>query len=420
METLAIVGTGIAGMGAAHHLQKHFQLSLFEQNHYVGGHTNTISVQEEFETIHMDTGFMVFNYITYPHLCKLFAELNVPVKKTNMSFSVQHKGRGLEYCGSGINGLFAQRRNLFNLSYIRMLNQVARFNRESLEVLHRPELSQLSVGDYIRLKNFGEDMLWNYLVPMSSAVWSTPMEKMLDFSISTLVRFFYNHGFLGLNTQHQWYTIDGGSRRYRDLLTAPFKKNIVCNLKVIRLKIRDQKVQLNFADGSEQTFDKVILACHADQALQLLESPSAEQDRLLSAFKYQPNLAVVHSDERVMPKTKRAWSSWNYVIKDQEASTVYWMNKLQGLNSKKNYFVSINPLQGSIEQSKIHRSLLYHHPLFDQAAINAQQQLPELNKKGPVYFCGSYFAYGFHEDAYKSAVELSETLTGTKKQAVQA
>lgn len=414
METLAIIGTGIAGMGCAHLLQHKYDISLFEQNDYVGGHTNTISVAEAGGKVYMDTGFMVFNFKTYPNLCKLFEEIKAPIKKTDMSFSVQHKATGLEYCGSGINGLFAQRKNIFNGQYIQMLMQVSRFNKESIKILDDPAYVNYTIGEYIKEKNFGEDMLWKYLVPMSSAVWSTPMEQMLDFPAQTLIRFFYNHGFLGLNTQHQWYTLENGSQSYRELLIKPFRDKIFTNRKVKKVKRVGNKASVFFDGGSFKEFDKVIFASHADETLNMLQEPTEDEKRLLSDFKYQPNLAVVHTDESVMPKTRRAWSSWNYSISDvngkQVPTTIYWMNSLQGVSKTTNYFVSINPLDGSLNKNKIIKQINYHHPLFDVAAIKAQEELHKLNEAGPLFYCGSYFKYGFHEDAYKSAVDLANIL----------
>lgn len=410
METLAIIGTGIAGMGCGHLLQNDYDITLFEKNGYAGGHTNTITVNENGAAVHMDTGFMVFNFETYPNLVRMFEEIKAPIKKTDMSFSVQHRPSGLEYCGSDINGLFAQRRNIFNPKYIRMLMQIASFNKISIKILDDPHYENYSLGQYIREFHFGEEMLWKYLVPMSSAVWSTPMDKMLDFPAVTLIRFFKNHGFLGLNTQHQWFTLHNGSQSYRELLIRPFRDRIALNNAAIKISRQEGKATVHLRDGSRQQFDKVILACHANEALQLLERPTDMEQRLLSPFHYQKNVATVHTDESVMPRNKKAWSSWNYRIQEAngtlQPSTIYWMNKLQGVSDRQNYFVSINTIPESIDPAKIIREIDYEHPLFDVPAISAQKELPQLNGTGPVYYCGSYFRYGFHEDAYKSAVDL--------------
>jgi len=253
-------------------------------------------------------------------------------------------------------------------------------------------------------------MLWKYLIPMSSAVWSTPMDKMLDFPALTLIHFFKNHGFLGLNSQHQWYTLENGSESYKKNLIAPFKDKIKINNAVVSVIRIGEKALVILKDGSQEEFDKVIFACHADQAFKLLADPTLDEKTLLKPFKYQKNTATVHTDESVMPKTKKTWSSWNYRIESINGelvpTTIYWMNNLQGVSKKKNYFVSINAIPNSIAKNKLVKEIDYEHPLFDVAAINAQEKLNTLNAKGPLYFCGSYFKYGFHEDAFKSAVEL--------------
>ncbi len=411
----AIIGTGIAGMGCAHFLHPQDELTIYEQNDYAGGHTNTVTVDEDGTPVYVDTGFMVFNFVTYPNLCRLFEEIKAPIKKTDMSFSVQHLPSGLEYSGSSLNHLFAQRKNIFNLRYIKMLAQIGRFNKESIKILDDPKYASYSIGQFVEEFGFGQDMLWKYLVPMSSAVWSTPMEQMLDFPAVTLIRFFLNHGFLGLDTQHQWYTLEKGSQSYRELLIKPFKDRIHVNRKAIGVIRKDGKVIVKASDGSEEQFDRVIIAAHGDQALAILDEPNHEEQRLLSNFKYQYNKAVLHTDESIMPKTKLAWSSWNYRIKAHNdslvPSTIYWMNRLQGVSDKKNYFVSINP-HDDLNEKKILLELDYEHPLFDVPAIKAQAELQTLNESGPVYFCGSYFRYGFHEDAFASAVALCGHLLG--------
>jgi uncharacterized protein len=414
MEKVAIIGTGIAGMGCAHLLQHRYDLTIFEQNSYIGGHTNTITVDEDGSPVYMDTGFMVFNFETYPNLCKLFEEIKAPIKKTDMSFSVQYVPTKLEYCGSGINGLFAQRKNIFNISYIKMLMQIARFNKVAVKIMDNPAYEKYSLKEFIDEFGFSEDMLWKYLVPMSSAVWSTPMELMLDFPAITLIRFFNNHGFLGLDIQHQWYTLQNGSQSYRKLLIEPFKDRIHINQPVAKVRRENDKAIVQTTDGSIGSFDKVIFACHADQALKTLEQPTNEEQRLLSPFKYQQNIATVHTDESVMPRNRKTWSSWNYRVEEINGklvpTTIYWMNCLQEVSEKKNYFVSINAIPGSIDKSKLISVIDYEHPLFDVPAVMAQKELQQLNKQGILYYCGSYFKYGFHEDAYASAVELCKSL----------
>lgn len=410
---IAIVGTGIAGMGCGHFLQNRADITFYEKNDYVGGHTNTITVDEDGQPVYIDTGFMVFNHETYPNLTKLFKDLNVDTFKTSMSFSVQYMPDKLEYCGSGLNGLFAQRKNILSLRHIKMLKQIARFNAESIKIKDDPAYANHSLKQYIEEKGFGDDMLWRYLVPMSAAVWSTPMDKMTDFPAQTLIRFFYNHGFLGLNTQHQWYTVTKGSKSYRDIIMAPFKDKVRVNDPVVKVQRKNGKAVVITKSGSTEEYDKVIIASHGDQALGMLAEPTADEQRLLQYFKYQTNIATLHTDDAVMPKNKRVWSSWNYRVEEKQgktfASTIYWMNSLQNVSKKKNYYVSIND-PGSVDEKKIIKTIEYEHPLFDLNAVKAQAELSKLNQAGPVYFCGSYFKYGFHEDALKSAVELCETI----------
>lgn len=408
--SLAIVGTGIAGMGCAHLLQHKFDITLFEAQDYVGGHTNTVTLMEGDRQIYIDTGFMVFNYQTYPNLCNLFAEIEAPVKKTDMSFSVQHLPSGLEYCGSSLRRLFAQKRNLLSPSFLKMLLQINRFNEQSVSILDKPQYQDYSLGRYVEEFGFGKDMVWKYLIPMSSAVWSTPMDQILDFPAVSLIRFFKNHGFLGLNTQHQWYTLHQGSQSYRERLIAPFRDRIRINSKVTSVRrIEGGKVELHTDNGFHASFDKVIMASHADQSYALVQQKTALEEQLLSKFKYQHNKAVLHTDRNQMPKKKMAWSSWNYRVEQETPSTIYWMNKLQGVSEHQDYFVSINP-SSTLNDQKIIKEIDYEHPLFDVPAMQAQNRLGELNIDGPIYYCGSYFKYGFHEDAYASAVNLCKTL----------
>ena len=422
MVSLAIIGTGIAGMGSAHFLHRHYALTLFEQNAYTGGHTNTVTVPETGtgRLVPIDTGFMVFNYETYPHLARLFGQLNVPVKKTAMSFSVRHEDTGLEFAGSSLNHLFAQRRNLFRVRFLRLLLTVDRFNREAAPALSDPAWASVTLGDYVRRRGYGDDFLNLYLVPMSSAVWSMPPARMLEFPAITLLRFFHNHGFLGLHTQHQWWTVDGGSREYVTRLTQPWRDRIQHNVRVVRVRREPGGITVTTADGATRQFDKVILACHGDEALRLLADPTPDESRLLGEFHYQPNVATLHTDTSVMPRTPLAWSAWNYSITrstDGHASpaTHYWMNRLQGVSDRENYFVSINGAD-RIAPAKVLKTIHYDHPLFNLGAVRAQALLPRLNESArgrtETYFAGAWQRYGFHEDGLLSALNLSRFLLG--------
>ncbi|MGB0453707.1 MAG: NAD(P)/FAD-dependent oxidoreductase [Bacteriovoracaceae bacterium] len=410
MRKCAIIGTGIAGMSAAYFLKDHFQITLFEKNDYVGGHTNTVDVHDGEKLCPMDTGFMVFNDKTYPNLLKLFNKLNVPCKNTDMSFSVRNEELDLEYNGSNLDGLFAQRKNLLNLKFLRMIKEILKFNGDALNMLSRAEMSELTIGEYIDHLGLSDYFLNNFLIPMSSAVWSTPIEKMKEFPAKSLVRFFHNHGFVGVNTQLQWRTVEGGSREYRNRIIESFKDDIQTSSGVKKVSQKEGFIEVSTANENFQ-FDKVIIAAHADEALGMLDKPSRFQDEVLSKFSYQKNIATVHTDESVMPKLKKNWSSWNFMMKNDEAYTVYYMNRLQGVSEKKNFFVNING-ENYVDEKHVINKITYHHPVFDVPAMLAQTKIDELNAQSDLHFTGSYYRYGFHEDALLSSVNLCSRILG--------
>ncbi len=422
MESLAIVGSGIAGLGCAWFLQREFDITLFEADAHVGGHANTVTVPENGHSVPIDTGFMVFNHVTYPNLLRLFDALKVPTKRTDMSFGVRHSPSRLEYCGSSLRHLFAQRRNLFRPSFYRMLMQIDRFNREAIAALDDPAVRSMTLTEYVDSRGYGETFLRLYLVPMSSAVWSTPPERMLEFPATTLLRFFYNHGFLGMHTQHSWWTVEGGSRTYVEKLTADFRDRIHLRSPVRRISRGPDGVQVVTDTGAQQ-FDRVIFACHPPTTLKILGAQATAGERtVLSAFSYEANIATLHTDESVMPRTRRAWAAWNYRLdlpssarpnEPLEASTHYWMNRLQGVSDRVNYFVSING-EALIDPAKVLKTIAYEHPLFDLPAREAQSRLTELNTGAiggtETYFAGAWQGYGFHEDGLASAVALSQLM----------
>ena len=419
MKRLAIIGTGIAGLGCAHFLHRRFALTLYEKNDYVGGHSNTVSVPDENRSVPIDTGFMVFNEVTYPNLTRLFRELGVAVKPASMSFSVQHLPTRLEFCGTSLNHLFGRRKNLLRPRFWKMILQINRFNTEAMAALNTADFQHHTLGEYVRERNYGEDFLNFYLVPMSSAVWSTPPELMLDFPAVTLLRFFHNHGFLGLHTQHPWLTVVNGAKAYVEKIVAPFHDQIRLRHGATSVRREGGGAKITDVFGRTETYDRVIFASHADETLKLLADPDEQENRLLREFKYQPNSALLHTDASVMPKTKRCWSSWNYRIAfgadgKITPSTVYWMNSLQGVSDRQNYFVSINGEQ-SVDPGTVLKRIQYEHPVFSLGAIRAQRDLPRLTERannGSI--CGSYFRHGFHEDAFASALELCRVLTGER------
>ena len=422
MTSLGIIGTGISGLGCAHFLQHDFDVTLFEQNSHIGGHTNTVSALEPGtrRELAIDTGFMVFNKVTYPHLTRLFSELEVAIQPAPMSFSVRHADTGLEFAGSSLNHLFAQRRNLLRPRFWRMLSAVNRFNAEAVAALADPATAHETLGAYVKRRGYGEDFFNLYLVPMSSAVWSTPPAAMLEFPATTLLRFFHNHGFLGLSTQHPWWTVVGGAKAYVEKMTAPWRSRIRLGEAATRVVRTPRGVTVMTSSGEARTFDRVILACHGDQALRLLANPSLQEARLLSEFRYQRNIATLHTDASVMPRTRRAWSSWNYEINRDEAGRVstathYWMNSLQGVSNRENFFVSVNRPE-AIAPERVLRRIDYEHPLFSLGAVQAQAALPALNASArgttETYYAGAWQRFGFHEDGLLSAVRLSELLLG--------
>lgn len=336
-----------------------------------------------------------------------------------MSFSVRHDPTGIEYNGRNLKTVFGQRRNLLRPRFWNFVTKIHRFNQETVAALDDPRFAEMTLREYARTRGYGQDFLDLYVVPMGSAVWSTPPERMLEFPAVTLMRFWHNHGFLGMKTRHPWWTVTNGARSYVKKLTAPFGDRVHLRRAAVRVEKLPGQVRVHLADGSSEIFDKVILAAHADQSFALLDAPTALEEELLPCFQYQPNIATLHTDERFMPRTRRCWASWNYHVKPVpgggvQTSTHYWMNNLQKVSDRTNYFVAINGEQ-DIAPDRVLKTIRYEHPLFDLKAIRAQTKLPELNRQSPdqtTYYCGSYFRYGFHEDALGSAVSLCRDLLG--------
>ncbi len=415
-ERIGIIGSGIAGMGAAWQLRNHADVTLIEREARPGGHTNTVTVEENGREIPIDTGFIVFNHATYPHLVRLFKELGVETKPSEMSFSVQHLPSGLEYNGMGLDKLFAQRGNILDPRFHALVFQILRFFRVARALLEKPDSLNCTVGEFVHRNALGVDFLNLYLIPMSSAVWSTDPRQMLDFPALSLIRFFQNHGFLGVTTHHLWFTVSGGSRSYRDKLLTHLRP-VQLPSKAVEVKESETSATVRIEDGTLLEFDRVIIAAHADEALAMLAAPDEAQNRLLGAFGYQKNTATLHTDHSVMPRIRRAWASWNYRVEqdaqgDREATTHYWMNALQGVSKTRDYFVSVNGAD-KIRPETILYQTGYEHPVYTLRAMEAQRELPTLNTRSPrqrIFFCGSYFRHGFHEDAYSSAVDLAAVL----------
>jgi predicted NAD/FAD-binding protein len=416
-ERLAVIGGGIAGLGAAWLLRNRYDVTVFERERHIGGHSNTVEVDENGRRVPIDTGFMVFNKVTYPYLVRLFDELRVPIKPTEMSFSVRNDELDIEYNGMGLNRVFAQRANLVRPRFLKLLAQIMRFFRVANASLDDESLEKMSLDEFVRRHRLGDDFLRLYLVPMSASIWSITPGGALDFPAATLVRFFHNHGFLGVTTHHPWFTVDGGSREYVKRMLADLPQTHASS-PVASVEASADQATVRTKDGAAHTFDRVILAAHADESLALLRSPTSLQEKLLSAFRYQANETLLHTDATVMPQRKLAWAAWNYRMEPSDEgerpSTHYYMNRLQGVSDRENYFVSLN-YADRIDPEKVLWRTNYTHPIFDRGALMAQHHLPSINAESPdqrIFFCGSYFRYGFHEDALASGVQCAHAVCG--------
>jgi len=409
-----VVGGGIAGLGAAWLLRRHYQVQLFERNDYVGGHTNTRLVHETGQVLPVDTGFIVFNEANYPLLTGLFRHLGVASRASDMSFGVSLANSGLEYGGSSLATLFAQRRNLLRPAFLGMLRDILRFSQDCRWLL-RQEASEMPLAEFLQQRGYGEAFRNHYLLPMAAAIWSCPLDTMMRFPAISLARFFDNHGLLDVSNRPQWRTLIGGSRSYVDRMLQDLGTAVHTNASVTSVVRSPRGVTLRSGDGARHEFDAVILAGHADETLAMLAAPTPLERRVLGAFHYQPNEAVLHTDTALMPRSRKVWSSWNYLADDDRSngtravSVTYWMNRLQGLQGKRDYFVSLNPLRPPSPDSVIYRTQ-YQHPVFDLAALRAQVDLQQLQGRQRTFYCGSYTGYGFHEDGFRSAVQVAEML----------
>ena len=402
---IAIVGSGITGLVAARLLARRHDISVFEAAGRVGGHTHTIPVHLGGEDHQIDTGFIVFNHKTYPHFTRLLEQLQVPSLETAMSFSVQCRRTGLEYNGTSLNTLFAQRANLLNLGFLGMVRDILRFNREGPEQAAR--LPEASVGEFVAANRYGQRFRDQYLGPMGAAVWSCPPDAFLRFPVRFVMTFFANHGMLQVHGRPVWRVVRGGSARYVEALTAPFADRIRLRTPVLGIRRQPDGVHVRTEAGDE-VFDQVVIACHADQAVAMLEDPTPVERNLLGAFPYQENVAVLHTDTSLLPKNRLAWAAWNYQIPSTASTDVmvtYNMNILQRLESKHVFCVSLNP-DRAIANASVLRRVTYHHPVFTAGREEAQRHHASVIRRNRTSFCGAYWGYGFHEDGVKSALTV--------------
>ncbi|VXC49062.1 Predicted NAD/FAD-binding protein [Pseudomonas sp. 8Z] len=409
---IAIVGSGIAGLTCAYLLNRHHDIQVFEASNWIGGHTHTVDVEINGRTYAIDTGFIVFNDWTYPNFIRLLNELGVPFKPTEMSFSVSDPVSGTEYNGHDLNTLFAQRSNLVSPAFWGMVRDILRFNRSALNDLDQGRIAaDMTLGDYLTRNGYGKRFIDHYIVPMGAAIWSMSLVDMLAFPLQFFVRFFKNHGLLSVSNRPQWHVVEGGSRSYVAPLTASFAERIRLNCPVLRVERDAEGVTLHSAAGSER-FDKVVFACHSDQALALLAEPTPLEREILGALPYANNDVVLHTDTRLLPKRPLAWASWNYRLggpSAHPAAVTYDMNILQGIEGDTTFCVSLNQT-AAIAPNKILGRFQYAHPQYSLAGIAAQARWQELLAAPHSYYCGAYWANGFHEDGVVSALRVAREL----------
>ena len=400
---LAVIGSGISGLSAAYHFSKNHKVDLFEQDDHFGGHSLTYDIREEDKVVPVDLGFIVFNEQTYPNLISFFRELEVPFEKSNMSFSVSVKDSNVEYGGSGLNAIFANKKNLLNLKFLKMINEIISFYKKAPSLLNH-NLSEDTLGNYLEKSKLSKYFIEYHIIPMVAAIWSMPFEKAKDMPLKLFLNFFINHGLFKLKNRPQWYTVTNRSRAYVNKVLEKISGEVFKNYKVSKILRSENNVRISI--GNEYLdYDHVILASHADQSLKILEEPTSEEDKILKRFSYVSNKAYLHIDENLMPLRKSAWSSWNSITKDNRTCITYWLNKLQNLKTSKNYFLTLNPVE-QINNNKILKKIDFTHPYFNKENVKLQKDLHKLQGKKRTWFCGSYFGYGFHEDGLKSSIEL--------------
>ena len=402
---IAVIGSGISGLASAFYLSKKYKVDLFEQDDHFGGHAFTYDIKNQNETVPVDLGFIVFNELTYPNLINLFKELSVPFEKSDMSFSVSIKNSKIEYGGRGLNAIFANKLNIFNLSFLKMIKEIIIFYNTAPNLL-KNNLEGLTLGSYLEKKKLSKYFIEFHIIPMVAAIWSMPFSNAKEMPLKLFLQFFVNHGLFKFKNRPQWYTVFNRSRTYVKKILPQISGEIFKNYRINKIIRNDNNVRLKM--GNEYLdYDHVILASHADQSLQLLESPTTEEKKILGRFKYISNLAVLHTEEELMPQKKIAWSSWNSISQEKQTCVTYWLNKLQNLKCETNYFLTLNPIC-KIPESKLIKKVNFTHPYFNSETLIYQKELNSLQGKKRTWYCGAYFGYGFHEDGIKSAINLTK------------
>jgi predicted NAD/FAD-binding protein len=399
---IAVIGSGISGLSAAYFLSKNHKVDLYEQNDHFGGHSYTYDIKEEDKIVPVDLGFIVFNELTYPNLINFFNELNVPFEKSNMSFSVSVKKTNVEYGGGGFGAIFANKLNLLNFNFLKMIREIINFYNYAPSLLN--SIKEETLGEYLDRSKLSRYFIEYHIIPMVAAIWSMPFSKAKEMPLKLFLNFFINHGLFKLKNRPQWYTVTNRSRAYVKKVLGKISGEIFKNYKIDNISRNDDNVKVSI-ENEYLDYDHVVLACHADQSLNILDDPTEKEKEILNKFTYVRNIAFLHTDENLMPLRKKAWSSWNSITKDNKTCVTYWLNKLQNLKTDKNYFLTLNPVE-KIEDNKIIKQEQFTHPYFNNDNVSLQKDLHLLQGRKRTWFCGSYFGYGFHEDGLKSSLEL--------------
>tara|TARA_B000000565_G_scaffold248449_1_gene218828 strand:- start:336 stop:1577 length:1242 start_codon:yes stop_codon:yes gene_type:complete len=404
---IAVIGSGISGLSAAHYLSKKNKVDLFEKEDHFGGHSYTIDVKDNNNHVPVDIGFIVFNFKTYPNFVKFLNENGIEIEKSNMSFSVSVKETEIEYCGKGLLGIFSNKKNLLNFDFFKMFFEIIKFYKKSNNLKNIEE--NLTLDDFLKREKMSKYFINYHIIPMVSAIWSMPPYEAKQMPLKFFLKFFQNHGLFNLKNRPQWYTIKNRSRTYVKKILETISGEYYKNYRINKISRLSNGVKVYYGGNNEFfDYDKVVIATHADEALSLITDPTPEEKSILANFKYKNNIAIIHTDETLMPKNKKAWSSWNSSVNKEntsETSITYWLNLLQNLKTNKNIFLSLNPFL-KIDPKKIISKVKFTHPYYDKEALENQNRLKNIQNKKNLLFCGSYFGYGFHEDGIKSSLEM--------------
>ncbi len=404
---IAVIGSGISGLSAAHYLSKKNKVDLFEKEDHFGGHSYTIDVKDNNNHVPVDIGFIVFNLKTYPNFVKFLNDNGIEIEKSNMSFSVSVKETEIEYCGKGLLGIFSNKKNLLNFDFFKMFFEIIKFYKKSNNLKNIEE--NLTLDDFLKKEKMSKYFINYHIIPMVSAIWSMPPYEAKQMPLKFFLKFFQNHGLFNLKNRPQWYTIKNRSRTYVKKILETISGEYYKNYRINKISRLSNGVKVYYGGNNEFfDYDKVVIATHADEALSLITEPTPEEKSILANFKYKNNIAIIHTDETLMPKNKKAWSSWNSSVNKEntsETSITYWLNLLQNLKTNKNIFLSLNPFL-KIDPKKIISKVKFTHPYYDKEALENQNRLKNIQNKKNLLFCGSYFGYGFHEDGIKSSLEM--------------